>query len=97
MPISVPSGNPSVFIRKEAYERSRLSRQSIDAALGLTDIEFRVEGELVCIGPILEDGGVPWLISALEEAGLTYFEDFVELSGNWPEWLALFAVGRLRT
>ena len=25
--------------------------------------------------------------------GLTYFDDFFELSGNWPEWLKLFATG----
>ena len=33
------------------------------------------------------------LIAQLEDAGLVYFDDFFELSGNWPEWLQLFASG----
>jgi hypothetical protein len=33
------------------------------------------------------------LIEALEGAGLVYFDDFFELSGNWPEWLSVFAQG----
>jgi hypothetical protein len=32
-------------------------------------------------------------IDELENAGLTYFDDFFELSGNWPEWLQIFATG----
>jgi hypothetical protein len=30
------------------------------------------------------------IIDELETSGLTYFEDFFELSGNWPEWLRLY-------
>jgi hypothetical protein len=30
-------------------------------------------------------------VTALEERGLVYFDDFFELSGNWPEWLAVWA------
>jgi hypothetical protein len=33
------------------------------------------------------------IASDLEQAGLTYFDDFFELSGNWPDWLQLFAGG----
>ena len=33
------------------------------------------------------------LIEELEGLGLRYFDDFFELSGNWPEWLKLFAMG----
>jgi hypothetical protein len=33
------------------------------------------------------------LISELEDLGLTYFEDFFELTGNWPEWVRLVVVG----
>jgi hypothetical protein len=29
----------------------------------------------------------------LEDLGLTYFEDFFELTGNWPAWLRLVVVG----
>jgi len=33
------------------------------------------------------------LIAELEGMGLVYFDDFFELTGNWPEWLKLFAMG----
>ncbi|MEP7345355.1 MAG: hypothetical protein ABI877_08810 [Gemmatimonadaceae bacterium] len=93
MPLSVPAGHPSVFIRKTAFERSGLTRAAIDARLGLTDEEFRAEGPLICIGPIFETSVLNLLIAEFEALGLVYFDDFFELSGNWPEWLMLFAVG----
>ena len=38
--------------------------------------------------------GVRWhdVIAQLEEEGLVYYDDFFELSGNWPDWLRLFAM-----
>jgi len=30
----------------------------------------------------------------LETRGLVYFDDFFELSGNWPSWLSIFAMGK---
>ena len=33
------------------------------------------------------------LIEDLEASGLVYFDDFFEMSGNWPEWLSLYARG----
>ena len=93
MPLSVPSGHPSVYIRMTAFEHSGLTRAAIDTRLGLTDQEFRVEGTVLCIGPIFESAALESLIAELEALGLTYFEDFFELSGNWPEWLSLFAGG----
>ena len=50
MPIAVPAGLPSIFIRKEAFERSGLARSEIDQRFNLTDAEFRVEGALVVVG-----------------------------------------------
>jgi hypothetical protein len=93
MPVSIPVGHSSIFIRKEAFERAQLSRSAIDARLGLTEDEFRVEGQIVCIGPILEEDAFQSFVADLEVAGLKYFDDFFEFSGNWPEWIALFAVG----
>jgi hypothetical protein len=81
-------------MRKEAFERSGISRATIDERLGLTADEFRVEGELLAIGPIIEDAALQDLIAELEEAGLVYFDDFFELTGNWPDWLQLFALAR---
>ena len=90
MPLSVPSGAPTLLIRRSAYEKSGLDRASIDARLGLIPEEFRVEGTLIAIGPIAGEETLTDIIGELESSGLTYFEDFFELSGNWPEWLKLF-------
>lgn len=97
MPLSLPAGHPALVIRKDAFERSGITRAAIDERLGLTDDEFRVEGELVCVGPIPEDDAMQDLIADLEEAGLTYFEDFFELTGNWPEWLTVHVMARRTT
>jgi hypothetical protein len=34
---------------------------------------------------------LPELIDDLEQNGLIYFDDFFELTGNWPDWLMLYA------
>lgn len=83
-----------MLVKKAAYERSGLTRAQIDAALTLTDDEFRVEQGLVAIGPIFDDGGFAALVEAFERAGLVYFEDFFEMSGNWPEWFSVFALAK---
>jgi hypothetical protein len=31
------------------------------------------------------------IIGELESAGLIYFDDFFELTGNWPDWLTLYS------
>lgn len=94
MPLTIADGAPTLVIRREAYERSGLSRAELDSRLGLTAEEFRVEGTLVAIGPLIGDDSLSDLIEELESVGLTYFDDFFELSGNWPAWLRLVAVGR---
>ena len=91
MAIEIPNGAPTLFIQRVAYERSGISRSAIDERLGLTADEFRVEGSLVAIGPIVGEESLSDLITELEASGLTYFDDFFELSGNWPEWLQLLA------
>lgn len=95
MALSVSSGAPTLFIRRAAYEAHDLSRRAIDNRLGLTAEEFRVEGDLVAIGPIYGSTGddLGTLIVELEKSGLVYFDDFFELSGNWPDWLRLLAAG----
>ena len=47
----------------------------------------------MAIGPLFGDGQLETLVTLLEEAGLLYFEEFFELSGNWPEWLQVLAQG----
>ena len=95
MPIPVATGAPTLFIRRQAYESSGMTRAAIDERLGLTADEFRVEGDLIVIGPIFGDPGnaIGELITELEGLGLAYFDDFFELSGNWPNWLKLLASG----
>ena len=94
MPLAISDGAPTLVIRREAYERSGLGRADLDTRLGLTAEEFRVEGSLVAIGPLVGEDSLSDLIEELERVGLAYFDDFVELSGNWPAWLRLVAVGR---
>jgi hypothetical protein len=94
MPLPLSSGAPTILVTKAAYERSGITRAQIDAALTLTDEEFRVEQGLIAIGPIFDDAGFAALVEAFELAGLVYFEDFFEMSGNWPEWLSVFTLAR---
>ena len=93
MPLKLPDSRAVVLIRQSAFERSGLSREAIDASYNLTDEEFRVEDGLIALGPLPSDDMLPELVDDLEKSGLVYFEDFFELSGNWPDWLTLYARG----
>ena len=92
MPIEIASSDSTLLIRREAFERVRLTRAAVDARLNLTADEFRVEGDLIAIGPLPAYGWLGELVAELEGMGLEYFEDFFELSGNWPVWLRIFAM-----
>ncbi len=81
------------LVRQSAFERGGLTRQAIDERYNLTEDEFRVEDGLIGLGPLPSDDMLPDLIGDLEESGLAYFDDFFELSGNWPGWLTLYARG----
>lgn len=91
MPIDVAAGRPTLLIRRDAFERAGLLRQAIDERLNLTADEFQVEGDLVVVGPVHDDEALGALLVDMETAGLVYFEDFFDLSGNWPDWLRLLA------
>ena len=93
MPLQAPAGAPTLVIRRSAFESSGLTRTMLDTRLNLTADEFRVEGTIVAVGPIHEESSLIGLIEELEALGLRYFDDFFELSGNWPGWLKLFAMG----
>jgi hypothetical protein len=92
MPLPLPADAPTLLFRKEAFERAELSRAAFDQWLNLTPEEFRVEGTLIAVGPIYDADALQALISALEDKGLVYFDDFFEMSGNWPEWMTLIAM-----
>lgn len=92
MPLPLSNTAPTLLIRKSAFERAGLTRAQFDEALGLTPEEFRVEGPLIAVGPLVGEDSLGDLIAQLEEAGLAYYDDFFELSGNWPDWLKLFAM-----
>ena len=94
MPHAIPAGQAILFIRREAYERAGVTRVAIDQRLNLTPDEFTVEGQLVIIGPLPDEAALRDLFDDLEEAGLAYFDDYFELSGNWPSWLRLYASDR---
>lgn len=90
MPLPLGTSAPTLLVRRHAFEAIGLTRAAVDERYELTDDEFRVEGELIAIGPLYGDalGG---LVDDLERLGLTYFDDFFEMSGNWPPWVSLFA------
>ena len=90
MPLPLTQGASTLVVRKDAFERSGLSRAPIDEALTLTDEEFRVVERLVAIGPVYDADGLGALVESFERHGLIYFEDFFEMSGSWPEWLSVF-------
>ena len=92
MPLSVASGLTTIFVRKAAFETANLIRAEIDDRFNLTDQEFRVEGGLIVIGPVPSDDMIGPMLEYFEAKGLVYFEDVFELSGNWPEWLRLYAM-----
>lgn len=94
MALEVPAGQSMLFIRKDAYERSGLTRETIDRRLNLTPDELRVDGPLVAIGPFPDDAELRQVLDELEALGLEYFEEYFELSGNWPSWLRLIVAGR---
>ena len=77
-------------IPTQVWGRVALTRTLIDSSLELTTEEFRVENDLIIVGPLFGDA-TNRLISLLEDAGLHYFDDYFELTGNWPEWLTLYA------
>lgn len=79
-----------LFIKRDAYERVGLTRVAIDQRLNLTPDEFRVDGQLIIIGPLPDDSLLRDLFDDLEQTGLVYFDDYFELSGNWPTWLRLY-------
>lgn len=92
MPLALSHTAPSLLIRKSAFERVGLARSQFDDAFNLTEDEFRVEGNLIAIGPLVGEDSLTAVLERLEDAGLVYFDDFFELSGNWPEWLKLFVM-----
>jgi hypothetical protein len=91
MPLTIDSGRPSILIHRQAYENAKLARSELDSRFNLTDGEFRVEGNLIVVGPLPSDDLIGPITDYLEESGLAYFDDFFELSGNWPEWLRIYA------
>ncbi len=92
MPLPLPADAPTLLFRKDAFERAELNRAAFDQWLNLTPEEFRVEGSLIAVGPIYDADALQALISALEDKGLVYFDDFFEMSGNWPDWVTLLAM-----
>ena len=93
MPIQLDHSRPTILIRQRSFEASGIARAEIDARYNLTDQEFQVEGGLIAVGPLPSDDRLPELIEDLEGRGLVYFNDFFEMSGNWPEWITVYVRG----
>ena len=93
MPIQLNHDRSTILIRQRAFEAAGIPRVEIDSKYNLTDQEFQVEGGLIAVGPLPSDDLLPQLIEDLEGLGLVYFDDFFEMSGNWPEWLTIYVRG----
>ena len=87
------AGHSMLLIKRDAYERSGITRAAIDQRLHLTADEFRVDGRILIIGPLPDDTALREILDGLEEAGLVYFDEYFELSGNWPSWIRLYVSG----
>jgi len=92
MPIELGHSQPTLLIRRPAFEQHGLTRAFFDERLGLTADEFRVEADLIVVGPIAADGVLGDVVTELEDLGLVYFDDFFDMSGNWPDWLNVYAM-----
>ena len=92
MPLEIASSDATLLIRRSSFERAGLTREKVDARLNLTADEFRVETDLIAIGPLPPYGWMGEFVEELESLGLVYFDDFFELSGNWPDWFRLFVM-----
>ena len=94
MPIELSHNRGTILIRRSAFERVHLTRSVIDERYNLTDEEFQVEEDLIVVGPLPSEDMIPQMIEDLEQSGLAYFDDFFDLSGNWPEWLTIYTRAR---
>jgi hypothetical protein len=92
MPINLGSDAPTVLVRRAAFEGAALDRAAVDEALGLTAEEFRVEGGLIALGPLVGEDTAGVAVELLERAGLVYYDDFIEVPGSWPSWVRLYAM-----
>jgi len=90
MALKVQASRSTVFVRRAAFEAAGMQRVDVDTRYNLTDAEFQIEGDLIAIGPLPSDDDLSTMMADLESRGLIYFDDFFELSGNWPDWLAVF-------
>ncbi len=96
MPLSIAKNAPTLLIRRDAFEQASLARADIESRFVLTADEFRVERDLIAIGPLHGADTAGQLLALLEEAGLAVFDDVFELSGTWPDWLEVFAASAPR-
>ena len=96
MPIELAHNRGTILVRRSAFERANLVRSTIDERYNLTDEEFRVEEDLVVIGPLPSEDMIVQMIEDLEGSGLIYYDDFFDLSGNWPDWLSIYVRARGR-
>lgn len=95
MPLPLAHHAPTLLIRRAAFEKAELTREVFDRWLNLTPEEFRVEASVIAVGPVYDDDALGELVVGLEAKGLVYFDDFIEMSGNLPEWLGVW-VGEAR-
>jgi hypothetical protein len=93
MPLNIAAGQPTLLIRRDAFERAGLTRAALDERLGLTPDEFRVEGSLIAVGPIVGETALDDLITELESRGRAHNHHILYQSGNRPHRVRQVAGG----
>lgn len=80
-----------LVIRKDALRERGVSLEALLAAMK-TDAPLDSDDWLISFGPSFGQEALDGLIEELTSLGLQYFDDFIEVVGNYPEWCR-FKVG----
>jgi hypothetical protein len=74
-----------LVIRKDALRERGVSLERLLAVMK-TDAPLDSDDRLMSFGPSFGQEALDGLIKELTSLGLQYFDDFIEVVGNYPEW-----------
>ena len=80
-----------LVVRKDSLRERGVSFEMLLAVMK-TDAPLDSDDRLISFGPSFGQEALDGLIEGLSGLGLHYFDDFIEVVGNYPEWCR-FKVG----